>query len=656
QRAVEYGERLYAAIPKQWNQERYARIHALGVLGVAQAFAGNRAAALARAQELEEVSTAYPYVLLKTDKLVFLARIYLALEDYPRAYGAISQDDNSAFRAFADAVSGGAMLEGGSLFAFQQLQRRFMLHKSQLETGRLPEAKAGFDALLDNPATRENGDFYWIVLYDRGRIAEKQGNPAQAVDFFTKAVEVIERQRSTLNSEASKIGFIGGKQKVYQDLVRLLVAQQRPAEAFEYVERSKARALVDMLAAKKDFAIPSGNVEQVRALLDMADKAEAEARAVQAGDQVVRTRGLVDSTRGLVDSTRAQLAEQAPELASLVSVTTLGVAEIQQRLPAGEALVEYYYGSGADGLYAFVVKQDGITVHTLDGAGLAAEVQAFRQAIADPESDAWQAPARQLYGRLIQPVEADIGEARLTIVAHGALHYLPFNALFDGRQFLVERHELRLLPAASVLKFLKAGGGDKPGMVLALGNPDLGDARYDLEFAQKEAQAIAASMPRSRVLVRKNASKSAFREYASGFRYVHIASHGLFNAKAPLSSALLLSPDGPDNGRLTVGDLYSMRLGADLVTLSACETGLGKIEGGDDLVGLTRGFLYAGASAIVASLWQVDDQATGQLMASFYDGMRSGAGKVEALRRAQLKGIKAHPHPFYWAAFQLTGS
>ncbi len=645
-RAIEYGKKMYAGIPKQWNLERYHRIHAVGVLGLAYALAGDRAAGLERAKELEAVSTSYPYTLLKTDKQVFLARIYIALGDYQRAYEVIREDDNSIFRSFADLVSGGSALEGGSLFAFQQLQRSFMLHKSELETGHLKEAGEGFDEMLKNPATPENGDLYWILLYDRGRIAERQGNGSEAVTFYKRAVEVIESQRSTLNTEASKIGFIGSRQSVYQDLVRLLVAQNSAGEAFEYVERSKARALVDMLAAKKDFAV-AGDPEKVRTLLAMKESAEDQARLPDAGEGT--------KTRSLAVRARAQLVEQAPELASLVSVTSLTSDEIRKLLPPQETLIEYYYSEGSD-VYAFVVTGAGVAVRTLDGKGLTAEVQAFRQAINEPARDSWRGPAQRLYARLVAPIEPLLGNGRqITVVAHGGLHYLPFNALHDGKQFLIERYALRVLPAASVMKFMKPSGADKPGTLLALGNPDLGDQKYDLTFAQAEAQAIAAAVPRSRALLRRDASETAFKQYATGFRFIHIASHGRFEPEAPLSSALLLSPDGGNDGLLTVGELYSMRIDADLVTLSACETGLGKIAGGDDVVGLMRGFLYAGTSAVVTSLWQVDDRATGRLMTSFYEALRGGAPTREALRRAQLASLGANPHPFFWAAFQLTG-
>jgi CHAT domain-containing protein len=138
------------------------------------------------------------------------------------------------------------------------------------------------------------------------------------------------------------------------------------------------------------------------------------------------------------------------------------------------------------------------------------------------------------------------------------------------------------------------------------------------------------------------------------FSRLHFASHGKFRSDEPLGSGLLLAKDADNDGLLTVGELYSMQLDADLVTLSACETGLGKVANGDDVVGLTRGFLFAGSRSIVASLWSVDDRATATLMKAFYDNLATHP-KREALRRAQASARQEFPHPFFWAAFQLTG-
>ena len=190
--------------------------------------------------------------------------------------------------------------------------------------------------------------------------------------------------------------------------------------------------------------------------------------------------------------------------------------------------------------------------------------------------------------------------------------------------------------------------------MLVLGNPDLEDAKLDLKFAAEEALAVSKLYPGGRLLLRSEATETNFRTAAPSFRHIHIASHGAFQAEAPLQSGLYLAKDADNDGVLTVGELYGISLNAELVTLSACETGLGKVANGDDVVGLSRGFLYAGTRAIVASLWSVDDNATGLMMQSFYRNLGK-SDKVEALRQAQLTIRRKFPHPFFWAAFQLTG-
>ena len=356
--------------------------------------------------------------------------------------------------------------------------------------------------------------------------------------------------------------------------------------------------------------------------------------------------------RSLAVQTRQQLQQQAPELSSLVSVTPVTVEEIQGKLPADEVLVEYY-AEGKE-LYAFVLSRSGLQGIKLNGEGLTADVQNFRQALQDTRSTYHRDLAGKLYNRLVRPLEGSMKTRNVLIVAHGPLHYLPFNALHDGNSYLIERYSLRLLPSASVLKYLKGVRPQTAGTLLAFGNPDLGDPQLDLKYAQAEALSVSKILPNSKALVRREASESAFKRYGEGFRYLHIASHGTFNADSPLPSALLLAKDSANDGTLTVGELYSMRLNADLVTLSACETGLGKIANGDDVVGLPRGFLYAGSRSIVASLWKVDDEATAYLMTRFYGALK-GTSKREALRLAQLETRKKYSPPYYWAAFQLTG-
>jgi CHAT domain-containing protein len=233
---------------------------------------------------------------------------------------------------------------------------------------------------------------------------------------------------------------------------------------------------------------------------------------------------------------------------------------------------------------------------------------------------------------------------------------LPFSALYEKDSFLIDRYNIRVLPSASVMTFLKDRREGHAGNLLAFGNPDLGDPTYDLPGAQDEAIAITKDRPKSKLLLRKQATETAIKRFGDQFRYIHFATHGTFDAEKPLSSGLLLVGDSENDGMLTVNELYDLSLPADLVTLSACETALGKVANGDDVVGFTRGFLYAGVSSIVSSLWKVDDQATSILMQEFYKSLKE-TDKRSALRTAQLKVKDTyHAHPYYWAAFQITGS
>ena len=464
--------------------------------------------------------------------------------------------------------------------------------------------------------------------------------------MLKRAVDVIERQRSSIHTETAKIGFVGDKQAVYQELVSLLVEQGKAAEAFEYAERSKARALVDLLAGQKQLTADSEEGKQLNAKVTQLARAERESLVLPDP----KDKGAAGRTRGVVIGLRKELAAKAPELASLVTVTGTSVKEIQALLAADEVLVEYFQ-CGKD-WYAFLVTSKDIAVEKLSVPDMAARVTRFHRAVSDRTSADHQQHGRALYDRLMRPLTRRLKQKKLIIVPHGALHYVPFAALHDGSEYLIDRHSLRILPSASVLKFLKvreSGGG-----ALVLGNPDLGNPQFDLKHAQNEAVAIAKALTTAKLLLRREATETFIKALGGQFRTIHFAAHGMFDANRPMNSALLLAPDATNDGQLRVAELYTLRLNADLVTLSGCETALGKVANGDDVVGFTRGLLYAGTSSIVSSLWKVDDRATRDLMVAFYNGLLK-MDKPEALRQAQLAVRKGHPHPYYWAAFVLTG-
>ena len=518
-----------------------------------------------------------------------------------------------------------------------------MITKAYFETGRIDEARTGYDELLRIPQVRANGEIYWQLLSDRARIHELDGEIDKALERYREAVEVIERQRLSINTETNKIGFVGDKQAVYGRLVDALYRAGRIEQTFEYIERSKARALVDLLATKNELkgaslaALTEADrlaIEQAPADMDaLASNAQREAEAARLTEELRRN---------------------DPELASLVSVTAVPIAEIQTRLLPDEIVLQYYLSG--EQLFVGAVTKDAVSMQRVVAGDLTAKVRRLRVTIQEDEDEARTRDyAKELYELLVGPVRPLATGKSLLVVPHGVLHYLPFAALYDGSDYLMQSTLIRFLPSASTIRFLRAPSGTQKDPVLVLANPDLQDPTMDLPFAETEGQYIAQNIPASEIFARAQASEEIFKARAPAFRMLHVASHGEFNGADALQSRLLLAKSGTEDGSLTVGDLYNMRLDADLVTLSACETGLGKVQTGDDVLGLTRGFLFAGSSNIVASQWKVDDQATGVLMQHFYANLSAGKPKREALREAQRETRKTFAHPFYWAAFYLTG-
>lgn len=623
------------------------KIRSLSLLALCYALNGDHNNALEYIDRLENAPIGFMGCIpLKMEKSLGLAKAYMAMREYDK----VLSNKEKFLYAFTK-VTAAIVLGDANFFAFTTLPKQFMMTKSLYETGRIKEAKEGYDKLLSNPNTKYIGELYWPILFDRGKIAQAEGDLEEAIEFYKKAISVIEAQRSTINTEASKIGFVGNKQEVYGFLVEQLIEIGRYDEAFEYAERAKARALVDILASKKHFG--GGEMSgqnRLNALLDNLE--EAELNNLAQDDQMLPQK--YANTRSVTVQIKKRISQNDPNLASLVTVTSSDTADIQQLLPSNETLIEYY--GTEDTLFAFIVSRFGIKGMKLEVKGLRQKVEAFREHIMDPGSYQFKADGQALYEKLIKPIEGMIASKNLTIVPHGALHYLPFNALYSERGYLIDQYNIRVLPSASVMKFLKDRPEGHAWNLLAFGNPDLGDTTYDLPGAQKEAMAITKDQPKSKLFIRKQATETALKRFGEQFRYIHFATHGTFDAEKPLSSGLLMTGDGENDGTLTVGELYELHLPADLVTLSACETALGKVANGDDVIGFNRGFLYAGVSSIVSSLWKVADKATSILMQQFYKSLKE-SDKRSALRAAQLRVKNSYnAHPYFWAAFQITGS
>ncbi|RKZ37042.1 MAG: hypothetical protein DRQ37_02805, partial [Gammaproteobacteria bacterium] len=433
------------------------QVDALMLLGIANALSGSpetarehRAALIAL-----DLSDTQPQ---KYENLrdVSVARIYMALEEYANALARMEGEHEVWVKGLSDLVLGAGDDSVSTLF---ELPKLLMVGTAQAATGKLELAQESLDALIAHPRIVDQGDVHWLALFERGRVAEQLGQPAQAVEFFLRAIEVIEGQRASLTTEATKIGFVGDKQQVYARLVALLVAADKPAQAFDVVERSKARALVDMLAEKQDFAVRGEKGERAkRALLEL-DEVQFEGRALAAP---------IDGASGRrsVDVLVEEIRNADPEFFSLVTVTTIPADTVRGLLGPDEALVEYYYDE--DALYAFVVDSSGVRSVPLDRTGLVDAIAWLRAELQSSKGETYRQPAQQLYQRLIKPLEPELTSAKLVLVPHGALHYLPFAALrcADGL-YLLDRYGLRVAPSASVLAYLRPSSQDKTGGIIA---------------------------------------------------------------------------------------------------------------------------------------------------------------------------------------------
>jgi len=274
--------------------------------------------------------------------------------------------------------------------------------------------------------------------------------------------------------------------------------------------------------------------------------------------------------------------------------------------------------------------------------------------------DAWQEPAQALYEWLIAPVQEYLPPAsagnpsRLGIIPHDLLHYLPFGLLYDGEHTLLNGYTVFYAPSVSSLRFIFEKRHPQADALLAFANPDAPGAPH-LRYAVDEAKAVAA-LYETQPFIGPDATEGRLKAQAGEYGLVHVAAHSDYNPHSPLFSSILLQGDESEDGRLETHEVFNLDLPqTDLVVLSACQTHLGALSAGDELVGLERAFIRAGSPSLLTTLWPVDDAATAALMERFYTHLRAGVPKAGALRLAQVEMRVEHPEPYYWAGFVLVG-
>ena len=555
------------------------------------------------------------------------------------------------------------------------------LGRAQSLSGNQEEAKRSFEAALAAATRWGFSDVLWQARDHLGRIADKQGASREAFTQYAQAINVIEEMRGKLSDSTLKTLFTEGKIGVYERMIYLLIRMQRDAEALEYIERCKGRALLDMLQEK---AFSSRNREENELLTEeraLAGKIEQISRGLgeglggeskEAEDRSAKLSNLQLRRQAVL----ARIESLNAELASLLTTRPLSTQEIQALLDPDTALLEYFVGEQS--ARVMLVTRDRVLAFPLAaGPGkLSRLITAFRtDAVEEVYKSGLLLPGydkalTELHDILIGPATGELrGKRHLVIVPHGVLHYIPFHALIPKKgSYLLESFSVSYLPSASVLRYVRANNKGNHTALFAAANPDTD--LTPLPAAEAEAREVAALFETKLLLIGPQATKTSVKRYGGQYDLVLLSTHGEMIESNPLKSNLRFTPSPGDDGKLTVSEIFNLEIKANLVTLSACDTALvlGEQEAfpqGDDLIGLSRAFIHAGTPSIIASLWKVSDDSTVEIMRAFYKNLRK-MSKVDALRQAQLTMIKsdaglktgserAWSHPFYWAPFILVG-
>jgi CHAT domain-containing protein/uncharacterized protein HemY len=529
------------------------------------------------------------------------------------------------------------------------------------------EARSFFEKALK--LQKQMGHQYGMLrsYYCLAGIFEKFHNYTKAEEYYRQSIRIIENVWEQMRVETFKTHYLSSKIIVYRAFVAFLFEQKKHKAALYFSERSKARSFLYILGNEKlkpHEGIPTelikkeGKLRQKITLLTSEILKNEEKEKGRRSDSE-RLKSELFKLKNEHGEIIEKMKLQSSEYASLKSVNPIPIEKIQAliRQDLGTVLIEYYTTPQA--IYMWLLDGKHLYSYNIDISekNLDAGIKEFRAIIDDGSSSplSLTTRARKLYNLLLKPVEKHIqGKKRIAIVPHGILHYLPFEALMNNGEFLIEQgFKFFYLPSASVYKYCRQKNNLKKDQLLAFGNPD-----GSLPYSEKEVNEIKNIVAgNAKSFIGKDATEAAIRENSGQSDLLHFACHGTFDSDHPLYSALLLSPDANDDGRLEVGEIFNLNLKpAYLVTLSACQTKLGGINRGDEIVGLSRAFIYAGTPSIVASLWKVDDQSTAQFMAIFYRALKTH-DKIDALdiARKEMMSKYGKRHPCYWAAFVLIG-
>lgn len=583
-------------------------------LAIAFSYAGQ----LERAEQFAMLSLKYPGVdptQVNGPGKKVLGDVRTRQKRYDEAIALYDQargESSDRFRPLVDASLANALILSGDLTRArstldalalpsdpsQQAQLQRTRGRLLLAENKPAEALVLYQQLASAPVSGDEGFYRAWALDGISKSESALGNEAQAAQALDQAIDVFDKARAKFRSDEFKMGLFSDLQVVFERAIGMHTRLGEPGKAFDISERSRARALLDAVAGRAEI----GNGEAV----------------------------------------------------------ALDASTLQTMLRPDEVVVAYH--ALPDRLMAWVLSNEGVREVPLPvaikRADLARLVDAYRDALIKLNPNAAQV-GEKIGALLLAPLEIPAGK-RIIIVPHGPLHYLPFQALRLDGQYLIERNPMSIAPSISIAAKLAERTPTVSAQLVAFGNPTIDPNVADpLPGAEREVHALSKQFPGATLFFKEQANKTNFQSSAPQARLLHVAAHAVADTLDPLHSKVLLADENGQPNYLEAKDVLGMDLkGTAMIALSACESGLGRVEDGDEVLGFTRSFLSAGTSTLLASLWPVSDAATETLMTTLYDDLAKGESVQDAMRDAQ-RAVLANPetaHPFFWAPFNLIGN
>jgi len=562
--------------------------------------------------------------------------------------------------------------------AYETGRANLLLGDWLLRQGQIERAHALYQQTLSAALERGEVELAHQAGLGCSRALQRAGDAAQAIELLKQTIHRIENVRHEITVSEFRAGFLEDKLVLYQELARLQLAQQNPILALQTIERAKARTLAEMLEYRQrpNALATQPETDQVS---DLAMALQQTRSALAQGPQsAIEQQALEHRITELVRELERRTASP-----SSMSTPTLRLDALCATLPNNALILSYAVLQGQ--VWAFLINRSGLLGEPVC-LGAAPNESTIRQQLTRvtavgklplATAERWvaqhihsaQMPLGAWYQQFIAPLAQHLqGYAHLIIAPDALLHHLPFACLWDAAhgQYLIEQHEIVIAPSLQAFALLESAYApqttwENKRQSLVVGYSCEGQLFHAVDEAHQVVALLKQALPthHADLLIEKEATLERVAQLAPNAGLIYIATHGLFRPDAPQFSYLELA-----GSRLTTLDILGLSLDAATVVLSACETGLGRLTG-NEMIGMVQAFLYAGAHTVVATHWQVNDQATGQLMRLFAKHLLVGQPAGAALAQAQRQLINAQSnqptvnslwrHPYYWGGIWLVG-